>query len=412
MKLLLISQYFPPEIGAGATRSESMVRYLREENWKIEVISELPNYPTGVIPDDYKHVFHQEEEYCGAIIHRMWVWANSRSSNAKKLGLFLTYLWSSVTYVILHPKKYDLVYASSPPIFAAIAGCLIAKLLNTYFVLEIRDIWPDAAVDIGSVDKRSLLYKVSKKVEKWLYRNSDLIIPVTDASQSIIEMRAGNKPIRVISNGVDLDIFRPIPNAQSLLDEPVNPNKFRVGYVGSLGVIHDMRTLVKAAKLCESDPEIEFIIIGDGGQRQILMESIARELPKNLHWYGLKKHEQIPAYISSFNIAVNPVFGYEIFDSIITVKFYEYLACGVPVISTSRGLLKKESDNSGAAVAIDPENPELLAAKIQELKMNPDVLKKMASNARKYVATNNSRKALNHQLSDLLMDLLQKNGKL
>jgi len=402
MKLLLISQYFPPEIGAGATRSESIVRYLREKNWEIEVIAELPNYPTGVVPDNYKHKFHQKEEYCGATIHRMWVWANSRSSNAQKLRLFITYLWSSITYVILHPKKYDFVYASSPPIFAAIAGCLISKLLKTRFVLEIRDIWPDAAVDIGSVDKRSLLFKISKKVERWLYQEADLIIPVTEDSKKIIELRAPGKPIRVISNGVDLDMFKPIPNAPAVLDEPVATGEFRVGYVGSLGVIHDMKTLVKAAKLCEDDPDIEFLIIGDGGQREILINAIEREKPKNLRWLGLKKHEQIPAYISSFDVAVNPVYGYDIFQSIITVKFYEYLACGVPVISTSDGLLKRESELSGSAIAVKPEDPCMLANEIKKLKNNPELLQEMRSKAPEYIKAY-SRKALVHQLSDTLI---------
>lgn len=402
MKLLLISQYFPPEIGAGATRSESLVRYLREKGWEIEVIAELPNYPTGIIHQDYRHTFHRKEEYCGAIIHRLWVWANNRSNNTKKLGLFLTYLTSSLTYVIFHPKKYDMVYSSSPPIFAGIAGCLIAKLLRTRFVLEIRDIWPDAAVDIGSVDKRSLMFKVSKKVEKWLYLQADLIIPVTEASRKIIEKRAPDKPMVVISNGVDLDIFKPIPKIEAVLDDPISSSKFRVGYVGSLGVIHDMRTLVKAAKLCEDDPNIEFIIIGDGGQRQILTDAIKHEGVHNVKWLGLKKHESIPGYISSFDVAVNPIYGYDIFESIITVKFYEYLACGVPVISTSKGLLKKESELSGAATAVDPENPQMLASEIKRLKNNPHLLDEMRSRAPEYIKSF-SRRELTYKLSDTLI---------
>ncbi|HKJ34366.1 MAG TPA: glycosyltransferase family 4 protein, partial [Balneolales bacterium] len=267
MKLLLVSQYFPPEIGAGATRAESIVRYLSELGWEIEVISELPNYPTGIVPEEYKKMtFHHQDFFYGAIIHRVWVWANARSNNTEKLWLFITYLFSSLMYVVQNPRKFDLVYASSPPIFAAIAGCLISKLLQTKFVLEIRDIWPDAAVDIGSVDKKSLMYKISKRVELWLYKQSDLIIPVTEAAASIIRQRAPGTVIKVISNGVDIDHFKPVKNPEQVIDEPVNPGKFRVGYVGSLGVIHDLKTVVKAAKLCEDDPEIEFIIIGDGGQ--------------------------------------------------------------------------------------------------------------------------------------------------
>lgn len=405
MRLLLISQYFPPEIGAGATRSDSIVRYLTQLGWDIEVISELPNYPTGVVPEGYGHHFHQAEQYHNALIHRVWVWANARSNNKEKLGLFISYLFSSLLYILLNPKRFDIVYASSPPIFAAIAGCLIAKILKSHFILEVRDIWPDAAVDIGSLKKHSFVYKMSKRVEKWLYQQADLIVPVTEASKKIIEKRAQNKPVSVISNGVDLDIFKPIINSKLILDEPVDHSKFRVGYVGSLGVIHDMKTVVRAAKLCEDDPDIEFIIIGDGGQRKIFLNALEQEKPKNIKWIGLKKHNQVPAYISSFDVAINPVYNYDIFESIVTVKFYEYLACSVPVISSANGLIKKESERSGAALAVEPENAVELAAMIRKVKNNPHLLEEMKSRAPEYIKPF-SRKVLANQLSETLKNFV------
>lgn len=405
MKLLLVSQYFPPEIGAGATRSETIVRYLSDLGWNIEVISELPNYPNGIIPDTYKNKFHHCDIYHNSLIHRVWVWANARTNNTEKLGLFITFLLSSLLYVIQNPKKYDVVYASSPPIFAAVAGCLIAKLLKTRFVLEIRDIWPDAAVDIGSVDRDSLMYKISKRVEYWLYKQSDMIIPVTETAASIIHERAPGKRIHVISNGVDLDMFKPVKNPETFIDESIDKQKFRVGYVGSLGVIHDLKTVVKAAKLCEDDPDIEFIIIGDGGQRQKFLNILKSEEPNNLKWLGLKEHDKVPAYISSFDIALNPVYGFDIFNSIITVKFYEYLACGVPVISTSNGLLKRVSEHSGGGLAIEPENPAKLACEIKKCKNNPQLLNDMKKKAQKYIKTF-SRKLLTQQLSETLKELV------
>jgi len=406
MKLLLVSQYFPPEIGAGATRAESIVRYLNEQGWDIEVISELPNYPTGIVPERYKRkTFHQQDRIHGALIHRVWVWANARRNNAEKLWLFITYLISSLIYVIQNPKNYDIVYASSPPIFAAIAGCLISKLLRSKFVLEIRDIWPDAAVDIGSVDKNSLMYKFSKKVELWLYRHSDMIVPVTEAAADIIRKRAPGQKIKVISNGVDIEQFRPVEHPEKFIDEPINKNKFRVGYVGSFGVIHDLRTVVKAAKLCEDDLDIEFIIIGDGGQRNSFLNVLQREKPGNLTWLGLKDHSKIPAYISSFDLALNPIYDYKIFESIITVKFYEYLACGIPVISTSNGLQKKVSKESEAGMTVEPENPIKLANEIKRCKENSQLLNDMHQNALKYISSY-SRKLLTHQLSDTLKELI------
>jgi len=404
MNLLLISQYFPPEIGAGATRSESLVRYLREKGWEIEVISELPNYPTGIIPANYRHSFHQKEEYCGSTIHRLWVWANSRSSNIQKMGLFLTFLWSSLLYILFHPKKYDLVYASSPPIFAAVAGCLIAKILRTRFVLEIRDIWPDAAVDIGSVDRDSLFFKIASIIEHWLYKQADLIIPVTEAAETIIKHRSPETKTQVVFNGVDLENFHRIDNPMDFVEESYDSDKFRIGYVGSLGVIHDMKTVVEAAKLCEDDPEIEFIVVGDGSQRNKFLNYVNEVKPVNLKWLGLKPHELIPAYISSFDVALNPVYDHATFESIITVKFYEYLACGVPVISTARGQLQKEGILSGA-ITIDPGEPRKLACKIIELKNDPQKLTEMRKKAPEYIKKF-TRRSMTFKLSDILTELI------
>ena len=406
MKMLMISQYYPPETGAGATRSAAMVKYLARRGWDIEVLSELPNYPTGKIYPGYKRVFHQQEQDHGANIHRVWVWANRRRNLREQLGIFGSFLLSSLYFIIGRPRRYDVVYATSPPIFAAIAGALVARLLKTRFVLEVRDIWPDAAVDAGKIEKKSFYFKLGRRIEHWLYRRADLIIPVTGRSEDIIRDRCGKTPTRVIYNGVDLDHFHRVECPQQLVDEPLDPSKFRVGYVGSLGVIHDLSTFVRAARLCEDDPAIEFVIVGDGGSRARLEEVLAEVQPSNLQWVGLKEHCKVPAYISSFDIAVNPVYDADIFESIITVKFFEYLACETPVISLARGLMKEEGDRSRAVVTLPPEEPRALAEMIKRLKADPERLHKLSERARPFIVEHYSRQEQAHKLSDLLHDLV------
>ncbi len=407
MKLLLISQYFPPETGAGATRAEALVKYLSRQDWNIEVISELPNYPTGKVHSDYKKKFQQAEEMYDSKVNRVWVWANPRKSLIQQLGIFGSFLLTSLLYVVMNPKKYDVVFATSPPIFAGIAGAVISKLLNTKFVLDVRDIWPDAAVDAGKIEKQSFFFKFGRTLENWIYRQADLIIPVTSRSEDIIKKRCKETPTKVISNGVDLDSFYKHKHPEQIIDEEYDPEKFRVGYVGSLGVIHDLQTLVKAAKICEKDEDIEFIIVGDGGSRDKLEKEIEKFQPNNLHWIGLKEHYKVPAYISSFDLAINPVYNAKIFESIVTVKFYEYLACETPVISLAKGLMKKEGDKSGAVITIEPEQPMKLAETIINLKNNPSKLKELSANSRDYILDNYSREQLTQKLSKHLKSVIQ-----
>ena len=403
MKLLYLTQYYPPEIGAGAFRSNIMSKYLANDGWDIDVVCERPNYPTGILDDRYKKEWCYEEKVHDTLsVHRIWAIANQRRNVVEQMLFFVSFMISSFFYVLANPKKYDVIYVTSPPIFAAISGFLLSKILGGKFVFEVRDIWPDSAVNQIDLENESFFIRFGRRIENWLYHKADLIVPVTYDAEKIIKRRSNGTPTSVIPNGVDTQLFQKMKNPQQGMDETFNPEKFRVGYVGSLGVIHDLRTFVKAAKLCEQDPGIEFIIVGDSGRNNQLQYILDEFQPLNVTWVGLKKHEQIPYYISSFDVAVNPVNPSKAFESIVTVKFYEYLACEVPVITCGKGLLKVIGDQSGAAITVEPNNPKELADAIKDLKKDRSQTRKLSQKGRLFVNDQYSRQRLAKNLSDCL----------
>jgi len=196
-------------------------------------------------------------------------------------------------------------------------------------------------------------------------------------------------------------------NPKEGIDEPYDETKFRVGYVGSLGLIHDLETFVAAAKLLEDEEGLEFVIVGDGGRNNRLQEILDFYHPNNVSWVGLKRYEQIPYYISSFDLAVNPVNPSRAFDSIVTVKFYEYLACEVPVVTTGKGLMKEIGEQSGAAITIPPKNPEALADTIRGLMNDRKRLRELASKGRSFVNSQYSRGRLAELLSGRLREIAE-----
>ncbi len=403
MKLLYLTQYYPPEIGAGAVRSNIMSQYLANDGWDIDVVCERPNYPTGILDDRYKKEWcYEEKVHDNLSVHRIWAIANQRKNVTQQLLFFVSFMISSFFYVLANPKKYDVIYVTSPPIFAAISGFLLSKILGSKFVFEVRDIWPDSAVNQIDLENESFFIRFGRRIENWLYHKADLIVPVTSDAEKIIKKRSNGTPTSVITNGVDTQLFQKMMNPQQGMDEIFNPDKFRVGYVGSLGVIHDLRTFVKAAKMCEKDPDIEFIIVGDSGRNNQLQDILDEFQPRNVTWVGLKKHEQIPYYISSFDVAVNPVNPSKAFESIVTVKFYEYLACEVPVITCGKGLLKVIGDQSGAAITVEPNNPKELADAIKDLKKDRSQTRKLSQKGRLFVNDQYSRERLAKNLSDCL----------
>lgn len=403
MKLLYLTQYYPPEVGAGAVRSNIMSKYLASDGWEVDVVCEKPNYPTGKLKEKYQKKWtYSEKQGENLLVHRIWSIANPRKNVMQQLLFFLSFMVSSFFFVLSHPRQYDVVYVTSPPIFAGISGFLLSKLFGAKFVFEVRDIWPDSAVNQTELDGEPIFLRFGRKLENWLYHSADLIVPVTVAAEKIIKTRSNGTPTSVIPNGVDIDLFEKKENPASGMDEEYDASKFRVGYVGSLGVIHDLRTFIEAAKLCEEDPDIQFVIVGDGGRNNQLQDIINEFQPANVEWVGLKEHEQIPYYISSFDLAINPINPSKAFESIVTVKFYEYLACEVPVITCGKGLMKEIGDLSGAAITVEPKNPAQLAQKIRDIKNNKKIKEQLASAGRHFINDQYSRSKLAIKLSEKL----------
>ena len=406
MKILYLTQYYPPEVGAGAVRSDAMVRNLVKDGWKVDVVTEIPNYPTGNVHKNFKNKWIYKQKSDSLTIHRIWVWANQRQNITQQLLFFISFMVSSFIYLLFKKKDYDIIYCTSPPIFGAITGALISKLSSAKLVFEVRDLWPDSAVDQESLQSKSFFIRVGRIIEKWLYHTSDLIIPVTKKSEKIIKAKSNGTPTYVVTNGVDLNLFRALNKNQLELEESFDTSKFRVGYVGSLGVIHDLQTLVKSAKICETDKNIEFVLVGDGGRNNKLHRLLREHESKNITWVGLKEHHKIPHYISSFDLAINPINNSEAFKSIVTVKFYEYLACGVPVISSGRGAIEQISKESKAAKTVPPGDYETLAKTILDLKDNSKKLKELSEYARPFVENHYSRRELAFKLSKRLKKLI------
>jgi glycosyltransferase involved in cell wall biosynthesis len=407
MKILYITQYFPPETGAGATRAQAISRHFAARGWQVDVLCEFPNYPTGCIDDFYAGKWHYSHEKDGIHIQQVWVYATARENMKQQLLMFGSFVLSSLWQLIRHPRQYDLIYVSSPPISAALTGALFSRFSGIPWAFEVRDLWPDAGLGSGTFQSKTIFYRFSKALERWLYKSAALTVPVTDAAAEIVQQTQPAASTYVVNNGVDETHFRPDkPPAAPAAELHKAEGVFRVGYVGSIGIIHDFEVVVKAAVACGQDPDIEFMIVGDGSQRHKLEALIERYQPRNLRWVGLKPHEHIPDYINTFDVGLNPVRKVIAFESIVTVKFYEYLACSVPVITLGSGTLADIGARSKAAITLPPGDAPRLAETIQQLKAEPERLGQLKQAARPFVKAHFSRSALSERLANRLEALV------
>ncbi|MCH8566943.1 MAG: glycosyltransferase family 4 protein [Balneolales bacterium] len=426
MKILFFTQYYPPEIGAGAVRANAIVSYFRKINWNVKVLCERPNYPTGIVPEGYRNNDRSVETDGGITVYRVPVWASRRENRWQQTLQFGSYMLSSFFTALKLNPNFDIIYISSPPLFGAVAAAVYARITGIPWVFEVRDLWPDSMLAAKGSSNESGLFRLLKILEHSLYMRAAAVVCVTEAAARRVREMSPNAQVHVVSNGADTNIFRALEEDEKEESAPElsqqvfyegdglkanqseGVKKFRVGYVGSVGVIHDFLPVIKAAKLCEALPEIEFYIVGDGSKSRQLNELLEQYKPANVKWVGLRPHAQVPAIIRTFNIGLNPIRNVSVFNSIITVKFYEYLACGVPVISLGKGMMKQAGDDSGAAVTLPPGDAEALSAEIQAIMHNRKRWNAMRRAAIQYTQENYDRDIQSARLAEILKSIARK----
>lgn len=377
-----------------------MVRTWAERGWDIDVVTEFPVYPMGK-RSTKSSVKQADKKLPSQVrVHRLATNEYDPASFLQKLWNQILFLLAALRYVLEHPKQYDLVYVSSPPIFPAFAGVLIKYLMGTRLTLELRDVWPDAIAPHSPLNHSPISYKVLKQLEQLLYDHADRLVTVTPESTEMIRPLSNGTPVSMIRNGIDDRTFKPNPYSN-----PTSKNKFVVGYVGSFASQHDIQTLLKAASLCQDDPEISFHIIGSG-KREYEFRSLLKTFElTNVHWIGLVPHTDIPNYISEFDVAVNPILESAATRSSVTVKFYEYLACGIPIINSACGAADALGHATGSVYSIPASNPMALANAIRELKQHPEQLTQMQEAACAYFREHGKEFSRSHQ-ANRLADIL------
>ncbi|MGM0587340.1 MAG: glycosyltransferase family 4 protein [Bacteroidota bacterium] len=396
MRVLYLTQYYPPTIGAGSVRSAAMVQTWAERDWTIDVVTEYPVYPLGTAMDLTKVQEVELETPKGVTVHRVKTAEYTPASFLQKLWNQLSFLIASVLFILRHPQSYDLVYVTSPPLFPAFGGLLLKKILGARLTVELRDLWPDAIQPHTPIGTNSWGYQLLKRMEEYLYDQADRLVTVTPESKQMIKPLSNGTPVSMIRNGVDDQTFTPTNGV------PVEPSPtFTVGYVGSFASQHDLRTLLKAAELCSTDPEIEFQIIGSGKREAEFRRLLQAHPQAKVNWMGLQPHDKVPSLIRHFDVAVNPIIESAATRSSVTVKFYEYLACGVPVINSARGAAEELGEQSGAVISIDPNSPEALRDIILELKNNPSRLQQLQKAAIGYFKSEGSRFSRSFQANKL-----------
>jgi len=384
MKILFITHYFPPEVNAPANRTHEHCRRWVQDGAEVTVITGVPNHPRGQLFDGYENRWIQEESVDGIRVIRTWMYLAPNSGFLKRIANYILFACAAIL-ASFRAGRPDVVVATSPQFFVGVAGAIVSKLKRRPFILEIRDLWPKSIVELGQLGEGPILSTL-EAIERWLYRSADgIVVNTRTFIDHIVSRGVPRDHIELIYNGIDPEQFRPRPKNLELLARHDLADKFTVAYVGTLGLAHGLSMLVDVAERLRSRPELRFVLIGDGADREKLEADIAARGLDNIELLGLQPRESMPDWIASIDVLLVMLRDLPVFETVIPSKIFEFLAEERPVVLAAKGEIRRMMEEARGALVIDPEAPDQLVSVIEDVMRDPSEAQRCASEGRKWV---------------------------
>lgn len=392
MKILYVSQYFPPEIGAPAARVSQMAAHWRRWGHDVRVLTGFPNHPEGVVPAAYRRKLWRlacREEFQSVPVYRTWLYPAKNQGVARRSANYASFALSALLRGAALGFRPEAVIGSSPQLLCAWAASWIARLRGSRFVFEVRDLWPESLEAVGVAGSSSCAYRALDRIAQRLYGRAWKVAAVTEEFVERIAAR-GVDPARiaVVKNGVDTEMFRPGLAPPEDLRRPELEGKFLVSYVGTLGMAHALGAALEAAAALRDEPRIHFLLVGGGAERENL-ERRKRELRlPNVTLTGPRPWSEIPRWLAASDAALIHLARKPLFETVIPSKMFEMMAAGRPVLLGVRGEARRLLEEAGAGIAFEPESPGALRDAVLRLYTDAGLRRRLGEQGRAYVESN------------------------
>lgn len=396
MKILYISQYFHPEVGATTNRTAAIIKEMQSRGHEVTVLCEMPNHPHGIIFPAYKGRFIVKEEYSGIPVYHLPVYATPKKNFITRILMYLSFSISAMLFLLIKRPKYDILYVTSPPLFSALCG-LLSKLLfpSRKLIFEVRDLWPDSATELGELNNK-LLVNLSLSLEKRTYRAADLVVAATNYIGNAIQTKGINKnKIIVNRNGVDDIILASYTEHE--MEKASLP--FQAIFAGNMGLAQNLEPVIHCAKLLADEP-IHFLFVGGGPCKNSL-----KALSKKLGLTNVTFMDQVPksemgALLAKANCGLICLKDLPVLSGALPVKIFDYMAFKLPIVGGIKGEAADIINEAQAGIVVPPGDSNAMADAIRKLMHEPVLAAEMGNSARDYVLKHFRRTHLAKQLVD------------
>ncbi|MFC4726430.1 glycosyltransferase family 4 protein [Glycocaulis abyssi] len=376
MHILFLTDNFPPEVNAPASRTYEHAREWVKQGAQVTIITCAPNFPQGKVFDGYKNRLRSVEDMDGIRVIRVWTYITANEGFYKRTLDYVSFMLSSFI-ASFGVRKVDVIIGTSPQFFTAISAFLVSLAKRRPWIFELRDLWPATIKTVGAI-KNGRVLSLLEALEMFLYRRATRIVAVTHSFKEELAARGINADkIDVVTNGANLAHFKPSPKPLDLARTLGLEGRFVAGYVGTHGLTHGLETVLDAAEILQSVPgadHVRIVLLGDGARKADLKANAARRSLTNVVFLDSVPKAQVPDYWALLNVSIIHLRRDPLFRTVIPSKLFECMAMGIPVLHAVEGESAEIVRRKGVGLTVTPEDAGELAARIAELAAAPERL--------------------------------------
>ena len=399
MRITFLCQYFPPEMGAPSARTYEHARHWVSQGHEVTVVTGFPNHPTGIIRPEYRGQFVRREQVDGIDLLRTWIYCAPNKGFFMRVLNFLSFFFSAFVLGGLLTRRPDVVIGTSPQFFCAVSAYLLSLLKRAPFVFEVRDIWPQSAIELGAL-KNPLIIRALEAIEMLLYRRAALIVIVAESTKPYLLAKGiPADKIALIPNGIDPQYLAQAQAADgdSVRAETGLQDKFIVSYIGTHGLSHALDTALQAAAQLRDDTTIHFLFVGEGAEKDRLRQMAAELQLDNVTFLKEQPRERLLDFYRASDASLVPLRRLDIFKKVLPSKMFELMGTGSPIICSVEGEAAALIQRAEAGLCIEPENAAALITAIRRLRADASLRAQLGAAGQRFVKAHFLRSVLAEQ---------------
>lgn len=405
MKILFLTDNFPPESNAPALRTYEHAKVWVREGHDVTVVTCAPNFPTGRVHEGYRNRPYAVERMDGIRVVRVWTYITANTGRFRRSLDYASFMLSSVPGALVQERP-DVVVGTSPQLLTAAAASAVARLRRVPFVFELRDLWPESIAAVG-VLRGGPAIRLLARLADGLYRRADGIVSVTESFVDVLEQRGiPRKKVVVVRNAVNLAEFSTGPGDAGFREKAgIGGDRFLATYVGTLGMAHALTTVLDCAEITRDEP-IHYLLVGEGAEQEGLEAEAGRRGLDNVTFLGRQPRGRVPAILSSSDAVLVHLKDDPLFNTVIPSKIFEAMAVGKPIVLGVRGESAEIVAGAGAGIVVKPEFPVEMAAALRRLRADPALGAELGANGRAAAESEFCRRAAALRMLAALEDVV------